>query len=255
MIDYETKKDNFIQVFTHDLKNPLTAVIGSIDIIREGFLGPVNAEQEEYLQSAIESCHEVVMMIDNLLDVKKFETGKIKMAIHPYNAYELISKITTKFASSAKHDGIEFSADLDTGTAEIAVDSNVFTRILGNLLGNALKFTPEEGHISVSSSSLSREDLPGQKIPLYAPMQPGFLVQDRFVKVVISDNGNGLQADELESIFDGHTQCTPKTGRQRGAAGLGLAYCKRAVDRLHGMIWAESENGLGNRFTILLPCC
>ena len=113
-------------MLSHDMKNPLTAVIGSIDIIREGCLGAVNDEQEEYLQSAIDSCNEVVTMIDNLLDIRKFEAGKIQMAVHTYNAHELIGKIANQFARPARHDGIELSVDLEPGTSEITVDKNAY---------------------------------------------------------------------------------------------------------------------------------
>ena len=112
----QQEKEDFILMLSHDMKNPLTAVIGSIDIIREGCLGTVNEEQTEYLQSAIDSCNEVVTMIDNLLDIRKFEAGKIQMAIHPYNAHELISRVANQFARPARHDGIELSADLEPAT-------------------------------------------------------------------------------------------------------------------------------------------
>lgn len=254
-IDDEAKREDFIRTFAHDMKNPLTAVIGSIDIIREGLLGPINDEQEEYLQSAIDSCHEVVMMIDNLLDIKKFETGKISMALHPYNAHEFISKATTRFSRQAKHDGIEFSVDLEQDTSEIAIDSNVFARVLANLLGTALKFSPEEGKIIVSYRSISEEDLQGQTIPVYAPTPPDFFKPGRFVKIIVSDIGNGLQSDECEFMFDSHAPFTQKTGRQQGATGLGLAYCKKAIESFHGMIWAEPGDNQANNVTIILPCC
>ena len=82
----EQEKEDFFFMLSHDLKNPITAVIGSIDIMREGRLGPVNPEQVEYLQSAIDSCNEVVAMIDNLLDVQRFETGRMPVVIRPYRA-------------------------------------------------------------------------------------------------------------------------------------------------------------------------
>jgi signal transduction histidine kinase len=251
----QQEREDFILMLSHDMKNPLTAVIGSIDIIREGCLGTVNEEQKEYLQSAIDSCNEVVIMIDNLLDIRKFEAGKIQMTVHPCNAHELISKVANQFARPARHDGIELTVDLETNCSEITVDKNAFTRVLGNLLGNALKFTPEGGKITVSCRHICEDEVRRLTIPTYAPIPPDFPEKGCFVKLTVSDTGNGIPADELERIFDRYTQFTRKSGRERGGAGLGLAYCKLAIDSFHGMIWAESEAGEGSGFVILLPCC
>ncbi|MGB9079672.1 MAG: hybrid sensor histidine kinase/response regulator [Desulfuromonadaceae bacterium] len=251
----QQEREDFILMLSHDMKNPLTAVIGSIDIIREEYLGAVNEEQKDYLQSAIDSCNEVVIMIDNLLDIKKFEAGKIQMEIHPYNAHELISKVANQFTRPARHDGIELSIDLEPGASEIAVDRNAFIRVLGNLLGNALKFTPEGGNITVSCRCIPGVEVPSLKIPVHATIPRDLLEKGCVIRLAVRDTGNGIPADELNRIFDRYTQFTRRTERERGGAGLGLAYCKLAIENFHGMIWAESEGGRGSEFVILLPCC
>lgn len=251
----QQEQQDFIVMLSHDMKNPLTAVIGSIDIIREGCLGTINEEQTEYLQSAIDSCNEVVTMIDNLLDIRKFEAGKIQMAVHPYNAHELISRVTNQFARPARHDGIELSVDLEPITSVIAVDKNSFTRVLGNLLGNALKFTPEGGEISVLCRKVPEEEVRTLRIPDYASIPPDFLNNRCFVRVAVRDTGSGIPKDELARIFDRYTQLDQRTERERGGAGLGLAYCKLAIESFNGMIWAECEAGQGSEFVMLLPCC
>jgi signal transduction histidine kinase len=251
----QQEKEDFILMLSHDMKNPLTAVIGSIDIIREGCLGSINEEQEEYLQSAIDSCNEVVTMIDNLLDIRKFEAGKIQMTIHPHSAQKLIGKAVNQFAKSAQHDGIELSIDIEPGISEISVDKHAFTRVLGNLLGNALKFTPEKGKISVSCRRISGGDVRTLKIPDYAPIPPDFQKKGKYVKLTVCDTGNGIPRDELDRIFARYAQFTRKSGRERGGAGLGLAYCKLAIESFHGIIWAESKSGQGSTFVVLLPCC
>jgi len=251
----QQEREDFILMLSHDMKNPLTAVIGSIDIIREGCLGPVNEEQKEYLQSAIDSCNEVVVMIDNLLDIRKFEAGKFQMTAQPCNAHELISKIANQFARPARHEGIELTVDLERSCSEITGDKNAFTRVLGNLLGNALKFTPEGGKITVSCRHICGEGVHRVEIPAYALIPPDFPENGCFVKLTVSDTGDGVPPNELEHIFDRYTQFTRKTGRELGGAGLGLAYCKLAIESFNGMIWAESEAGKGSGFVILLPCC
>jgi len=251
----QQEKEDFVLMLSHDMKNPLTAVIGSIDIIREECLGKVNEEQKEYLQSAIDSCNEVVTMIDNLLDLRKFELGKFQMAIQQYNAHDLVDKIANQFARPAKHDGIELSVISGSGSGKIAVDRNAFNRVIGNLLGNSLKFTPEGGKIIISCHSISGREAHTLDIPGYIPLPPDFQAQECFVKVSVRDTGNGIPHDELERIFDRYSQFSRKSERERGGAGLGLAYCKLVIERFNGMIWAKSEAEQGSEFTILLPCC
>lgn len=138
----EREKDDFVSMLSHDLKNPITAVIGSIDIIREGRLGPVNSEQVEYLQSAIDSCNEVVGMIDNLLDIHRFEAGRTSMNIRPCSPQETILAASGRFAALAQQESVTLNVDLDQELPMIEVDRSAFSRIIANLVGNALKFTP-----------------------------------------------------------------------------------------------------------------
>ncbi len=249
----EQEKENFSLMLSHDMKNPMTAVIGSIDIIREGRLGPVNEEQVEYLQSAIDSCNEVVTMIDNLLDIRRFETGKMPLNIRPCNIAEIIRKSSEPFARTAKHDGISFSINIDSSATDIAVDSRAFGRIMGNLLGNSLKFTPEDGEIAVSCSSIENTEANLAQIPPYVSIPQNFAKSGRLTRLSVRDTGNGMPQQELGRIFDRFTQVESRSGRENIGAGLGLAFCKWAVESFGGVIWAESSVGVGSEIIMLLP--
>lgn len=250
----QQEKDDFITMLSHDLKNPLTAVIGSIDIIREGCLGPINEEQKDYLHSAIDGCNEVVTMIDNLLDIKKFEAGKYQLATEYCVINEFIPKIADQFARPARQYGIELKINIEPRTCTINVNKNSFKRILGNLLGNALKYTPEGGEITLSCRTVSGVMLQKSAIPYYLSIPSDFLKNDCFVRLAVRDTGNGIAPDELESIFDRYTQFTRQSDRDRPGAGLGLAYCKLAIQKFNGIIWAESRINEWSEFIILLPC-
>lgn len=249
----QQEREDFILMLSHDMKNPLTAVIGSIDIIREGCLGSINEEQEDYLQSAIDSCNEVVTMIDNLLDIRKFEAGKIRMSPQPCNVHELLSKVAAQFSRPAQHDGISLTVNIQCTGADITVDRNSFTRIIGNLLGNALKFTPEGGTISISCNQIPGAELSQHNIPAYVTLTPELTQVAQIIKITVHDTGNGIALEELEQIFDRYTQFSRKSGKERGGAGLGLAYCKLAIDSFHGVIWAESDAQNGSSFIMLFP--
>ncbi|MDD2321935.1 MAG: response regulator [Geobacteraceae bacterium] len=250
----EQEREDFFMMLSHDMKNPMTAVIGSIDIMREGRLGPVNEEQVDYLQSAIDSCNEVILMIDNLLDIRRFEVGKMQLSIQPYQPVDIIRKVVAQFSRAAERDGIRLSLEFKDGIPDIAVDRNALTRIMGNLLGNALKFTPEGGEINVSCNRIEPSDAHLTRVPSYVSLPDGFLERQCFVMLTVRDNGNGIPSDELKCIFDRYMQSSSNGGRERGGAGLGLSFCQLAVESFGGAIWAESEAGQGSEFIILLPC-
>ena len=250
----EQEKEDFFFMLSHDLKNPITAVIGSIDIMREGRLGPVNPEQVEYIQSAIDSCNEVVSMIDNLLDVQRFESGRMPVVIRPFNPAAIAATAVERFSKSAEHESIELTLDTDGDTTEIAVDKNLMGRVLANLLVNAIKFTPEGGKISVSCRCVKGSAANRIRIPVYFVPPAGFANRHCFVRISVKDTGNGIPHEDLDHIFERYTQSSNASGREKGGAGLGLAFCKMAVESFNGIIWAESEAGVGSEFIILLPC-
>lgn len=250
----EQEKEDFSLMLSHDMKNPMTAIIGSIDIIREGRLGPVNDEQVEYLQSAIDSCNEVVNMIDNLLDIRRFEAGKMPLSIRPCNLEGIIRKVVAQFTRTIEHDDIRLSLNLDCSVPAIAVDQKAMVRIIGNLLGNSLKFTPGGGEIIISCRYFENADKSRMQIPPYVSLPQLLSEMRRFVKISVRDTGNGIPPQELERIFDRYAQSRSGSGRECGGAGLGLAFCKWAVESFGGVIWAESEPGHGTEIVILLPC-
>jgi signal transduction histidine kinase len=250
----EQEKDDFVSMLSHDMKNPLTAVIGSIDIIREGRLGLVNEEQAEYLHAAIDSCNEVIAMIDNLLDIHRFETGRMQIKIAEYGAAEILRGVTRRFTRIAEHDGIRLKERLSHETPKISVDKNVFSRVIANLMANAVKFTPEGGEIVVSCRCLKDTELPWARLPAYVTLPDGFVEQGCFVRVSIRNTGSGISADDLGRIFERHVQSRNGVGRGRGESGLGLAFCKMAVESCGGIIWVENEARDGSESIILLPC-
>jgi signal transduction histidine kinase len=250
----EQEKADFIFMLSHDMKNPITAVMGSIDIMREGRLGPVNHEQVDYLQSAIESCEEVVTMIDNLLDMQRFNTGRMPIRISPVNTHTLLAAAAKRFSPAAERENISLTLDAQPCGPEIAVDHSIMTRVIANLVGNALKFTPEGGAITLSSRCIKNNERHHIRIPVYATVPRGFSELRSFVRISVRDTGTGIPSDEVTDIFERYVQSGNSSGRGRGGAGLGLAFCKKAVEDFNGGIWVESVEDEGSEFIILLPC-
>lgn len=231
----EREKRDFISMLSHDLKNPLTAAIGSIDLVREKRLGPLNREQGSYLLSAIESCNEVVAMIDNLLDIHRLEAGKIAFHKTPVNLSELAQQVVAGFRGMIKHAQIHLQTQLEDDLPLLDLDRSKFSRVIANLLANAVKFTPCGGEISVRC---------------YCGVSAASQVA---VMLSIADTGNGIATVELPMIFDRFVQARNQTGRGSGGSGLGLAFCKMVVEAHNGTITADSREGVGSEFTITLP--
>lgn len=248
----EQEKEDFVSMLTHDLKTPLTAVVGATDMVREGRLGKINDEQKEYLESAIESCAEMVEMIDTLLDVYKFEAGKMILTFTREEPQMIINKAMSGFRMIAQRSNTKLTATFQDRLPDIFVDRNKILRLVSNLLSNSFKFTPDGGTLELTVESVdstavatrvSKELYPDRKL------LPG----DRFLMIKVKDNGSGIPAEELGTIFDRFGQ---GLGRRRGGnkgTGLGLAFCRKVTDAHGGFIWAESVLDEGSTFIVLLP--
>jgi len=251
--ELEQEKEDFVSMLTHDLKSPITAVVGSIDLVREAKLGAVNEEQCEYLDSAVESCEEMVEMIDTLLGIHKFEAGKMRLYFREEDPAALVARSLAKFQTLAKRGGIRLESSAAAGLPWISVDRSAFARVLGNLLSNAVKFTREGGTIEVALDLVEEigpllAQIPEESYPKQSLPQEG-----SFVRIRVRDTGIGIPQEALGSIFDRFEQAkNRRLGKTRGT-GLGLAFCRKAVDAHHGYIWAESTLGEGSVFTILFP--
>lgn len=249
----EREREDFVSMLSHDLKTPITAVVGSIDLVREERLGPVNAEQRSYLDSAMESCAEMVDMIDTLLDVHRFEAGRMVMNARSEELGPLLARTLGRFDSVARRAGISLVLTLPDHPLALVVDRNQCGRLMGNLIANALKFTPEGGEIEVSArlvenprdlaGRIPRESYPDVTLP---PLSPHLLI-------TVRDTGIGIPADSLVSIFDRFVQARNRRLGKSTGTGLGLAFCRKVMDAHHGFIWAESVAEQGSSFHLLFP--
>ncbi|MEI7815908.1 MAG: HAMP domain-containing sensor histidine kinase, partial [Desulfuromonadales bacterium] len=220
----------------------------------EGRLGPVNSEQIDYLQSAIESCEEVVTMIDNLLDMQRYNSGRMNIRITNVDPLSILADAVRRFFPAAERENILLTLTAESSTSEIAVDISIMARVIANLVGNALKFTPEGGFITISCRSIKQSELHCIERPHYAVLPNVFPVPESYALISVSDNGNGISPAELTCIFERYVQAGNSSRRGQGGAGLGLAFCKKAVEDFNGCIWAESVEDSGSKFFILIPC-
>jgi len=249
----EREREDFVSMLSHDLKNPITSIVGSLDLVREGRLGPINKDQREFIEAAEESCSEMVEMINSLLDIHKFEAGRMIMQFREEKPGQLLDKLVSQYSTAAEKGGVRLSLLVGEGLPECVLDRTTFSRMIGNLLSNALKFTPERGEINVIAdipddivavtNSITRGLYPSAAIPK----------RGRYLRVTVRDTGVGIPTESLATIFDRFVQAQNRRQGKASGTGLGLAFCRKVMDAHHGFIWAESEERKGCSVVALFP--
>ncbi len=217
----------------HELKTPLTSVREFLAIVADGLGGPVTDEQRQYLGLAMESCDQIGAYINNLLDVKRLETGKLTLQPVPAPLGQLAARLTALMAPAAREKGVRLRHEVQPGLPRVLMDESRIAQVVTNLLSNALKFTPAGGEVVLRVAE--------------APDRPGCVL------VSVSDTGRGIARHQLDRIFDRLYQARPSDAAVQGGLGLGLSICKELVALHGGDIWVESEPGKGSTFVFTLP--
>ncbi|MBI5243261.1 MAG: HAMP domain-containing histidine kinase [Elusimicrobia bacterium] len=224
-------KRRIVESFTHDLKTPLAGIKASIEMMLQRGIGPLTETQKKYMESSLDSAVRLWDYIDSILDAMRLQTGEFPMRIEPTAVSEIVNPVVAGQEPKAKECGIRLKALIPKSLSPVKADSELAHRALGNLVANALKFTPAGGSVTIRAE------------------QDG-----AFVRFEVRDTGAGIPADELDRIFETFYQVgeTETLARERGS-GLGLAICERIVRGHGGRIWAESELGKGASFFFTLP--
>jgi PAS domain S-box-containing protein len=224
---------NFYHTLSHELKTPLTSAREFIAIVMDGLAGGLNKTQREYLRIALESCNQLRVCINDLLDATRLETGKLSIDLKPACLGTVVERIVKALRPAAAGKRIELTCEVEPDVPAVSVDENRITQVITNLLNNALKFTESGGRIVARvSSSIDQADM---------------------VEVSVSDTGRGIPAEQLDRIFDRLYQVKSGDASTEQGVGLGLYICRELV-RLHGGdISVESKVGEGSKFAFTLP--
>lgn len=223
----------FYHTLSHELKTPLTSAREFVAIVQDGLAGSVTETQQEYLGIALESCNQLRVCINDLLDATRLETGKLRIDPKPVALAALAQRITTSFGPEAAEKQVHLRCAAAAGLPEVACDESRMTQVISNLITNALKFTSAGGQIVVAVSA--------------APCPAGA------VEISVRDTGCGLEADQLEHIFDRLYQVRSGDAATGQGIGLGLYICRELVQLHGGQIWVDSARGEGSTFHVLLP--
>jgi signal transduction histidine kinase/DNA-binding LacI/PurR family transcriptional regulator/DNA-binding response OmpR family regulator/HPt (histidine-containing phosphotransfer) domain-containing protein len=221
-------KSEFVAMISHEVRTPLTAVIGHVDLCLQTAL---SREQRGHLARARNSSRALLSIVNDILDFSKIEARKLALESVRFDLEDVIEQVVGTHAASAARKGLELVVDIDDRVPRFLTgDPLRLTQVLLNLVGNAIKFSPN-GHVLIEVRRLERPGTTGVTL-----------------EFDVVDTGIGMTADQQRLVFEPFTQADSSTTRRYGGAGLGLTISRRLVELLGGELKVESEFGRGSRF-------
>lgn len=224
-------KSDFVSMASHELRTPLAIIKEGVSLVLDKITGAINNEQEKTLKSVFVNIDRLARLLNDLLDMSKIEAGRVELKKSLTDFAIFIKYAVEKWEAEAKKKGQQISVAVPQGQINIYADADKMTQVINNLISNAIKYTPENGHIEVKLT-----DMAGS------------------VEVAVSDNGRGISQQDLPQVFDKFTQFgRPVGGAGSKGTGLGLAITKELITLHGGTIRVESQIGKGTSFIFTLP--
>ncbi|QRN98585.1 PocR ligand-binding domain-containing protein [Archangium violaceum] len=231
-------KSSFLGTVSHELRTPLASIIGYSEMLSEGLVGGLNAEQTQFVRTIIDKGNTLLKLISSILDMSQIEAGKVRLAFEWVDVQELVESALTSVAPQAQRKGLVLKAEMPPVVqARVVADREKLRQVVVNLLANAVKFTPTGGRVDVRLSEL------GPQAELGAS---GYHIE-------VEDTGVGIPADQRDRIFQSFYQVDDSPTREYGGAGLGLAIVKSYVEGHGGQVSVTSEVGRGSCFRVVMP--
>ena len=224
----ERLRDSLVHMIVHDLRSPLAAITAYLDLIKEEVNGKLGIETQEDVANAMRATRNMVRMINGILDVSKMEAQMMKLDLRECDLEQVVGQSLEDLGSLVGTRNLAF--DRPAEPVRVVVDQEIVSRIVQNFLANALRFTPAGGEIRV-----------------------GIVVEASNTRVFVADTGPGVPPDFRDSIFDKFSQVAGSSPDRSRTTGLGLAFCKMAVEAHGGRIGVDSELGQGSTFWFTLP--
>jgi PAS domain S-box-containing protein len=225
-------KSEFLGTMSHELRTPLNAIIGFSEVIGSELLGPIGVPAyKTYVGDILASGQHLLMLINDILDFARAESGRLALSDTMIDLPELIEATLRFLGARAEEGGVKLSVDLSAAPANVIADQARLHQVLLNLIGNAIKFTPKDGRVDVRALTGSGGE----------------------IRIEIRDSGIGMTADDLARAFEPFQQADGGHSRKHEGTGLGLAICDRLM-RLHGgCVKLTSEFGRGTLATVVIP--
>ncbi|MFN3926331.1 MAG: PAS domain S-box protein [Pseudanabaenaceae cyanobacterium] len=230
--EIERLKDEFISIVSHEMRTPLTAIHGALQILTTGVYDQKPDRAKRMLHIAATNCERLLRLVNDVLNLERLQSGRSPLPMAVCQVQELVSQAVEAMTALAEQQGIELVHEAMPCAVVASADGLI--QVLTNLLGNAIKFSPPHSKVIVR---VGETTVDGQPYLLFS----------------VQDFGRGIPAEHLQSIFDRFRQVDASDARDKGGTGLGLAICKAIVQQHGGKIWAESELGRGSIFWFTIP--
>jgi PAS domain S-box-containing protein len=224
-------KSDFVSNVSHELRTPLTSIKGSVDNMLDGLTGALNEKQIRYLARIKSNTERLSWLINDLLDLSRIEAGRLEVRPTTLPLAALAAEVAEQLKPLATEKLIRIEVPSADPRATVWADRDKVIQILMNLIGNALKFTPKEGKVTVALAKNEND----------------------YVQISVADTGPGILPEERNKIFSKFYQVSSIAKQKPRGSGLGLAISKALVEMHGGKIWVESEVGRGSTFYFTLP--
>jgi len=222
------QKEKFVSHASHELRTPMTSIIGLTQLVLEDNLSPV---QKDYIQRIKSSSKNLLSIVNDILDFSKIQAGELKLEKIEFNINDVFEYVLNIISLQAKNNNIDIQINIDKDVpSHIIGDSLRLEQVLINLLGNSVKFT-KNGKIFLS---VKKQEMYGDSISL---------------EFIVADTGIGMTDAQAKGIFQSYSQASESTSREFGGTGLGLSITKELVQMMNGKIKVESTKGVGTTFT------
>jgi CheY-like chemotaxis protein/two-component sensor histidine kinase len=226
----ESLRDSLSAMLVHDLRTPLTTIIGPLEMLQGQHFGPLNDTQQEVLAMSTRSAYRLLNLVNELLDVSKLESGQMTLQKKSVDFHRLVDEAIEQVAMSHTDDAERIEREYSNDAPLVAADDELMRRVLVNLLGNALKFAPLESKVTI-----------------------GTRMAEEGVLFWVRDEGDGIHPEDQQRIFEKFGQAASRNAGRKLSTGLGLTFCKLAVEAHGGRIWLESTPGQGSTFFVAVP--
>jgi len=225
------RKSDFISAVSHELRTPLTSIKGYASILALGKLGVLPPEAKERVEKINKHSDSLSQLINNLLDISRIESGHAELNIEPLNLKNMTDSLADMLAPAMKEKTIEFIVDLPPGSPLVKGDKAQIERVFINLVGNAIKFVPEKGRITIKAKTLDPET----------------------IQVSVSDNGIGIPEKDLAKLGEEFFRIDNDVNTKVKGTGLGLSLVKSIIAAHKGKLTISSQQGKGSTFSFTLP--
>ncbi len=210
----------------HELRTPISIILGHAEAVHDGVLPP----SSDTFEIVREEAERLEHLVEDLRTLSMADAGELRLSMQPYTAEELLRSAEKVYAHYARQKQVAIEVHTDPGLPEVDVDAQRMKQVLSNILDNALRYTPQGGHITMTASRVEDE-----------------------IEIRIQDTGPGVAAEELNKVFERFYRTETSRTRDEGGSGLGFAIARSIVERHNGHIWAESQPGQGLTVIIRLP--